>query len=893
MTAFNMLFNPQSIAILGETFTLNSIENIIITNLKDEGFKGQIIPIKVKFKSNSALSCCRDIDELIQIPDIVIICTNADKHLILLEKIAQKGIKLSLLLGPYLSSAFLEKNELYLDGIKKITMQSGMRIIGPNSLGIILPWLNINAFYSPIKTIPGNIAFISQSTALCCNVLDWAKHKKIGFSAVISIADSCDIDIPELLDHLSRDTKTTAILLCIDNIFNPRAFISAARAASQHKRILILKNGRTWQGSHLLTQKKQVPFGINGAYDAAISRSGMLQVNTTNELFLAVETLSHLISVKGERIAFISNGITPAIMALDTLLEKGGQASVFSAKTISKLEAALPYHIFYPPLVDIGIDADIHRYISIIDILLTSDDIDALLIMHSPSLNAPCQLTADAISQMLAQHPCRKKITILTNWQGESAEACAARLTLSNEGSPAYRTPESAATAFMLLLKYRINQQQLMQTPSSLGQVKYDILQCNKLIQEKITTKETQLLTHEIAPLFSQFAIDVAPTWFASCAKEAEQISKDISYPAVIKIQSSDIDYKSNVNGVVLNLKDSSELTNAVQLMLHRVNQKAPNAQIDGLQIQSMINKATSHKLRVCVTVDEVFGPIILLGQGDTPISIYQDMAIALPPLNMNLAKHFVINAITSAKINQYSHNNELDIYRLCRFLVTVSQMIVDLPDIKNIDINPLLISCDQTLILDASMTLSAYKGNGNKRLVICPYPKYLEQVVLVENDKKLLLRPIIPEDEAKHQSFLAQVNADDLYFRFFSHTRQFDHDTLAHLTQIDYDREMAFIAIYNNNQNEEEIWGVVRAFANPQHTAAEFAILVRSDKKNCKIGSLLMNKLISYGKQSGIIELNALTMPINNAMLALAKKQGFTLEVQLQDSIVKMNKRL
>lgn len=890
MTSLDMLFKPKSIAVIGASDTAGRSGNVIIRNLQSSGFHGPIMPVTPKYQAVAGILAYPTIEALPLVPDLAVLCTHASRNSELIRQLGEKGVKLAIILSAGMKKIDAPDGRSEFEVMREIASRYEMRVIGPNSLGLILPWLNLNASFSPIAANRGNIAFVSQSAAVCTTILDWAQNRRIGFSTFISLGEASDIDFPELLDYLARESKTDAILLYIDNIQDARAFISAARAASRNRRVLVLKSGRTPEGASVLPHLNEEVQGLDSAYDAAIRRSGMLRVRTTHELFAAVETLSHSVPLRGERLAIISNGGGPAVMAVDMLLEMGGKLAVLSEETIEKLNKVLPVSWSHGNPVDIVGDADIDRYKKATEILLESDEADALLILHSPSVTAPGLKTAKAMTDMLKNNPRAKRFNILTNWQGESDDATVARLAFAHAGFPAYRTPESAVTAYMHLVEYRRNQKQLMETPTSIGQIDYDVEGGKALIQQALDQNILALTTHEARPFLSKYGINVMATWLAADAAEAAQITEQVGYPVAVKLRSPDIAHKSDVNGVMLDLNNAVEVANAAQLMLNRVSVTYPTARIEGLQIQAMANRAGSQELRVCVRHDPVFGPVILIGEGGSEWDVNRDAAVAIPPLNMALARYMVISAIKSGKLRQRGHPYNFDINALCHFLVTLSQVVIDFPEITDLDIHPLLVSGDSFTVLDASIKLSPFEGDANTRLAIRPYPKELEEKATLKDGRSVLLRPILPEDEPTHKSFIEHVSDEDLYKRFFSDVGEMNHEALANLTQIDYDREMAFVAVCQNEQGEQEILGVVRALANPEHTDAEFAVLVRSDLKGMGLGRILMDKVINYGKLSGLKRINGMTMPSNTGMIGLARKVGFSIDVQLQDGIVEMD---
>ncbi len=887
MNHLESLFNPKSIAVIGASNKDGKAGNHLIRNLQLGKFSAPIMPVNPKHTSVAGILAYKSIDALPVIPDVAVLCTKTDTHLELVSQLGQKGVKSVIIIA---SKGNSDSHQNYSQALIELTKQYDIRLIGPNSLGIILPWLNFNASLAPIPARKGNIAFICQSAALCNTVLDWADDRRIGFSAFISLGEGDDINFPELLDYFSRDGKTTAILLYIEHIKDARAFISAARAAARNRRVLVLKSGRTFDGAHALPHLRSVAYGLDAAYDAAIKRSGMLRVTTTQELFAAVETLSHTVKLRGERLVIVSNGGGPAVMAVDTLIEQGGQLAPLSEQTLSALNAILPEAWSQGNPIDIVGDADVNRYQAVLNILLNSGEADAILLMHSPSLNAPTLQTASQLATFIQAHPEQKKITLLANCQGEGRQATVARLAFARSGFPAYRTPESAVTAFMHLVEYKKNQKQLRETPESIGQIDHDLAVTKAFIQKAISNQTHMLTTHECRDFFQHYGIDVMPTWLAKDPIEAVTIASQVGYPLALKLHAKDIVHKSDVNGVVLDINNTEELANNAQAMLDRVAKHCPTATIEGLELQHMADRAGTQELRLCMQIDPVFGPVILLGEEGNSRDFERDAEVAIPPLNMTLARYFITDAIKKRKLHNSLHGNALNIEALCQCLVRFSQIIIDHPEIAALDIHPLLVKDDQITILDTRLTLNDSNRNDIQPLAIRPYPKELESQIQLKNGETLLLRPILPEDEPLHKAFISQVSVEDLYKRFFSDVGELNHEALANLTQIDYAREMAFVAVHKGKSAENyEIYGVVRALANPEGTEAEFAVLVRSDLKGQGLGNQLMEKIIDYCRASGLRTLTGMTMPSNTGMVALAKHKGFSIDVQLQDGVVDM----
>lgn len=868
------LLRPKSIAVIGASMKPDRAGFLMMRNLLAGGFAGPVLPVTPAWKAVQGVLAWPDVASLPFTPDLAVLCTHAKRNLSLLEALGQKGCKTCIIL-----SAPPEQHADLLACASRFQM----RLLGPNSLGLLAPWQGLNASFSPVPIARGKLAFISQSAAVSNTILDWAQQREMGFSYFIALGDSLDIDVDELLDFLARDSKTSAILLYLEHLSDARRFVSAARSASRNKPILVIKSGRSPAAQRLL----HVNAGMDPAWDAAIQRAGLLRVQDTHELFSAVETLSHMRPLRGERLMLISNGAAPAALALDELWLRNGKLATLGEETLSRLRAALPGSVAADNPLDLRDDASSERYITALNILLDSPDYDALLVIHSPSAVAPGSESALALIDALKKHPRGKYVTVLTNWCGEFSSQEARRL-FSEAGLPTYRTPEGTITAFMHMVEYRRNQKQLRETPALPSNLTADTAEAHKLLQQAIDEGATTLDTHEVQPVLRAYGLHTLPTWIASDSAEAVHIAGQIGYPVALKLRSPDIPHKSEVQGVMLYLRTAAEVQQAAEAIIDRVKMRWPQARVHGLQVQSMANRAGAQELRVVVEQDPVFGPLIMLGEGGVEWRAQDQAAVALPPLNMNLARYLVIQAIKDKKIRGRSGLQPLDVIGLSQFLVRVSNLIVDCPEIQRLDIHPLLASAGEFTALDVTLTLAPFSGSSESRLAIRPYPQHLEESVTLKNGDACLFRPILPEDEPALQRFIAKVTKEDLYYRYFSEINEFTHEDLANMTQIDYDREMAIVAV-RRTDDSEEILGVTRAISDPDNVDAEFAVLVRSDLKGLGLGRRLLEKLIGYTRDHGLMRLNGITMPNNRGMVTLARKLGFTVDIQLEDGIVSL----
>ncbi|HGY1015499.1 TPA: GNAT family N-acetyltransferase [Aeromonas salmonicida subsp. smithia] len=845
-SGLDRLFKPHSIAVIGASTDPQKAGHVVIRHLLAGQFKGPILPVSPHNKAIAGVLAYPDIASLPLSPDLAIICTKRERVLSLIEALGKKGAGAAIILAADFSQEDREQ-------LQRLSSQYDIRLLGPNSMGMLLPAQGINASFSPIAAKPGQVAFVSQSAAVSTTILDWAKQHELGFSAFISLGDHCDIDFGQLLDQLSRDGTTRAILLYMDKLHDARHFLSAARAASRNKPILVLKSGRHDPAK-----------GLDNVYDAAIRRAGMLRVRDTHELFAAVETLSHSLTLKGERLAIISNGRGLANMAVDVLLERGGKLAI--------------------PPKDIGSDADITAYQQALDALLQGNEADAILLIHAPSLTARGAELARSLIDYLRQHPRARRFNILTNWAGEYS-AQEGRKLFTEAGIPTYRTPESAVAAFMHMVEYRRNQKQLMETPASLQGDKLNVELCQQLIRQALERKQLTLDTHLVQPILQAAGLATLPTWIVSDAIEATLTAEQIGYPVAVKLRSPDIAHKSAVHGVMLNLRTSAEVAQAADAILDRVRQHDAGARIEGLLVQRMARRSGGLELRIRLQQDPVFGPVILLGEsGAEP----QEMVAALPPLNQALARYQVIGALKSRKIREQATPERLDIDALGQVLCQLSELLLAFPEIQELDLHPLQACGAEMVILDANLTLMPIT-QPRCPLAIRPYPTELEEGAWLKDQSHVLLRPIRPEDEPAHKQFVLKVSDEDRYKRFFADVGELGHEELARMTQIDYDREMAFVAVGQDGAFSQQILGVVRAISNPDQSDAEFAILVRSDLKGLGLGKLMMEKIVRYARERGIGQLSGMTMPSNRGMINLAKRLGFKIDIQLEDGVVNM----
>jgi acetyltransferase len=867
----NYLLAPRSIALIGASERPQSIGGTVLRNLVTGGFAGPIWPVNRKYTTLADRPVYRAVADLPQPPDLAIVCTPPATIPGLVAEVGASGGRAAVVLtagletqgehGRSLTAPMLEAAKPYL-----------LRILGPNCLGVLAPRIGLNASFAHTHALPGALAFVSQSGALATAMLDWARTSRIGFSHFVSLGNAADVDFGDLLDYLASDPHTRAILLYVEAITSARKFMSAARAAARNKPVIAVKAGRASEGARAAATHTGALTGADDVYDAAFRRAGMLRVTTTRELFEAAESLARMKPLTGERLAIVSNGGGPAVLATDALIEGGGELAVLTPGTLNRLDAALPSAWSRANPVDIVGDAPAERYSPVLDAVLADPGVDATLLIHAPTAIVPSIAVARGCKALLAS----TARPVLTCWMGGAAVRSAALL-CTRAGIPTYATPEEAVSAFLQVVHYRRNQKQLMEVPSSIPDFDCDPDAARAVITAALAQGRTMLTEVEAKEVLSAYGVPVVETRVAADVDEARRIAIDLGFPVAIKILSPDISHKSDVGGVALDIGTVGELNRAADAILARCRERRAGARVHGFTVQRMIRSDRACELITGVTLDPTFGLVVMFGQGGTAAEVVRDRAVALLPLNMALAGELVSRTRVSRLLEGFRDRPPVDSRSLSLTLVRLSQLATDVGEIVELDINPLVADETGVVALDARMRVASATGRAADRLAIRPYPKELEESLEFDG-RNILLRPVRPEDFAQHRSFLERVTPEDRRTRFFHVVDELPERELARLTQIDYEREMAFIA-EAAEAGVPQTLGVVRAHSDPDNIAAEFAILVRSDLKGRGLGSALLAKLIGYCRSRGTQRLTGEVLAENRSMLSLAAASGFQTE--------------
>ncbi|CAO3414072.1 bifunctional acetate--CoA ligase family protein/GNAT family N-acetyltransferase [Azospirillum argentinense] len=877
MTVRNLdrLFKPASIALIGATRKPNTIGAVVARNLFNAGFDGPIMPVTGERAVEGVLTY-KSVDDLPVTPDLAVICTPAATVPATVEALGKRGTKAAIVI----SSGFSKEQTQTLREAAKPHL---MRVLGPNSLGIMVPGRGLNASFGHVTPKKGDVALVAQSSMVVTSIADWATARGIGFSHLISMGDKADVDFGDLLDYLASDATVRAILLYIESISDARKFMSAARSAARQKPVIVIKSGRTDEALEASTSHTGALAVSDAVYDAAFRRAGILRVTGLDELFDAVGTLGTGSPITGDRLAILTNGGGMGVMATDSLILSGGRLAQFAPETMDALEKVLGAGSARNPL-RIGGDAPPKRYADALNALMADPNNDAVLVLNCPTAVTDGRAAAQAVVDTMIANKTRKH-PVLTSWLGDNTAAEARKLFAANR-VPTYDTPSHAVRAFLHLVEYRRNQELLMETPPSVPEdFQPDGITVRKIISRAIAEKRDWLSEYEAKRVLAAYGVPVVDTRRADTPEEAAHCAEMIGGPLALKILSPDITHKSDVGGVALHLTEPAEVKAEAEAMLARVREAVPDARIEGFTVQEMAVRADAYELIVGMTENELFGPVLLFGEGGIGVEVVEDYALALPPLNMKLATELMGRTRIWRQLQGYRSRAAVDLEAVALTLNKISQLIVDFPEVAELDINPLLADAEGVLALDARIKVGVPALPGAKRLAIRPYPKGLEDRITIKDGRQFLVRPILPEDEPLVHHMVANQTQEDLRLRFFAPLKRLSHQAAARLTQMDYDREMGLVAVGPDPETGDTImYGVVRITADPDNLRAEYAVMVRSDMKGQGLGYQLMNKILDYARSRGIKEVYGEVLRENTSMLGMCRALGFIRKENLDE---------
>ncbi|GHE19534.1 bifunctional acetate--CoA ligase family protein/GNAT family N-acetyltransferase [Halomonas urumqiensis] len=890
-------FEPGTIAVIGASEKPHSLGGLVIRNLQEGGFPGEIWAVNPKgYDSVFGQPAFSRVSKLPGVPDLAVICSPVDTVPGRIARLGRFGVRAALVLsgGSHLDDARDGKASIR-HRMLTAARESGIRVLGPECMGLIVPGRKLNASYAnrPIKA--GRVAYLGQSGMLGTAMIDWAAGRGVGFSHLITLGDSVDVMLPDLLDYISQFSPTQAVLLHLEKILDAQHFMTALRDASRNRLVLAIKSGRTPQSD--LTGLAPTPGVANRdqIFDAAFSRAGVVRVNDSDELFDALETLSRMKPLRGDRLAIVANGLGPAMLAIDKLISAGGRLADFSETTRSAL-CRDDFDMSKPGEnpVDLGGNATPEKMVDALEIVAGDPGVDAVLVVHAPTRMAPSKTTAQA----LIANRKRFRRNLLTSWMGLE-EALGARHESNLAGIPTYISPEKAVKAFMHMVNYQRVQALLQETPPSLPftttpEIR---LRCRSLINAAKAAGRESLTHSETAQVLEAYGIPVAPRRYVHTPEDAAQAATELSGPLAMKVIHEGncwpFRYRKHPHrisaGLLQDLRSPEQVADGVVQLGDKVAEKYPGFTIHEYCLQPMQRGKQSLQICAGITRDPVFGPVIVFGIGGYKVNILADRQVALPPLNMRLAEDMVGRTHAARLVREHANEPERDIERLCQMLVKLSQMASDLLELRGVEINPLLLNRDGMLALDFAMDLGT-----PARFAIMPYPEELREWVTLKNGWNVEVRPIRAEDAPLITSFHTRLSEESIRFRYFHNKSDLTQRDLSILSHINYDRQMAFIAEHRLEDGSKEMLGVVRVWNDPDNIRTEFSVIIRDDMQGLGIGSLLMNKMIDYCTSVGTLEMIGKIMVDNHPMRSLMKhlgfKQRYNMEEQVVDAVLRLN---
>jgi acetyltransferase len=879
------IFNPKSIAVVGASDEKGSPGYALISNLVESEYQGKVYSVNINKKKVLGLDTFQSVAQIPELVDLAVIATPARTVPEIVEQCGKAGILGIIIVSAGFKEIGSEGRALE-ERILEIKKAYNLRIIGPNCLGVIRPSISLNATFANKKPLQGNIAFVSQSGALGTAVLDWAIHENTGFSNFVSVGSMIDVDFGDLIDYFGTDSKTRSMLMYVEGITNARKFLSAARHFARTKPIIVIKAGRFIESAQAASSHTGVLAGEADVYDAAFKRAGIVSVNEIADLFNCAEVLGVQPNPKGPNLAIVTNAGGPGVMATDALIARGGKLAKLDAKTMETLNSVLPHYWSRANPVDILGDAKEDRYKAVVDLCLEDENVDGLLIIYTPQgVTDPAKIASSIVEQWKSKGGQK---TLLTSFMGYEDVAEANRI-LNENNIPTYFTPEQAVAAFMYLYQYKRNLELLYETPEELP---VDVAPPKRpltvIIRNAVRENRDLLTEVEAKTLLEYYGIPVVKTLVATSVDQAAAIASQIGYPIVLKILSSQVAHKTDVGGVALDIASEPQLREAFNEIMTRVKAHSPTAKIEGVTVQPMIKKQ-GYEVILGAKTDPLFGPIILFGMGGVGVELYKDTSIGLPPLNRTLARRIMEETKVFQLLKGFRNAPPANLKLLEEIMVQFSQMLVDFPQLKEVDINPLFINEKEAMALDARIVIDKERvlapPEPHEHLVISPYPKKYETTWKLRDGRTVLLRPIKPEDEPMWLEMFQNFSEQSIRYRFFEIIKDTPHEVRIRYCNIDYDREIAIVAEMAE-EGRRRILGVVRLIMEPDLRTGEIAFIVADPWQSLGLGSKMLDFMIEICKDRKLEMMYAVVLKDNARAIGLMRRMGFMLQPLDQETL-------
>lgn len=880
------LFRPRSVALVGASARPGSLGAALLANLRAGGLQGPIRLVNPRHASIDGEPCVARIADLPEPPDLAVIAAPREHVPALAEEAAAFGVPAAIVItaDPAHGDNSLRAR------MGELARRTGMRIVGPNCLGVLAPRAGLDASFAADKAQPGDLAVISQSGAVTVSLLAFAAERKVGFSGLVSVGDMADVDFDDLLDWFAIDPATRAILMYVEAIGDAQAFMSAARAAARVKPVIVIKSGRSRSAARAAATHTGALAGADDVYSAAFRRAGVLRVHDIEELFAAAETLGRVAPFAGDRLAILTNGGGLGVLAVDELASLGGRLATFAPETLAALDATMPATWSRANPADIVGDADPARFAAALGPILEDPNVDAAMVIHCPTALSQAADVAQAVVDVTLAHrrTSYRPRPVFAVWHGHDPQADAV---FEAAGIPHHAT--GAMRGFMHLVKWRENRDALMATPEGPPAQAPDAQAARAIVADALARGERWLDVVDVARLLAAYRIPTPDARLARTPEEAARLAQPLIAEhgaCVVKIFSRDITHKSDVSGVILDLAAPEAVATAAEQVLARARAARPDAVIEGVTIHPMVRRPNGRELIAGVAEDPTFGPVILFGRGGTAVEVINDKALGLPPLDMGLARAQIERTRVARLLRQYRDKPQADVDAVARVLVAIAQMSADIPEIMSLDLNPLVADETGVIALDARVAIAPCaapgRGGANPRFAIAPYPRWQESRLTLRDGACLFLRPARPDDEDLYRRFFAHVTPEDMRRRFFTTVKDMNHVFIARLTQIDYARACAIVAL---DEADGEMAGGVRVIHDPGGDSGEYAVLVRSDFKGRGLGWALMRCAIDYAREVGLKTIRGHVLSENRAMLDMCAGLGFAVAEDREDPGLKI----
>ncbi len=883
------LFNPSSIVVIGASERADNLGGMVLRNLLGGGYPGKLLVINQNDYDNvHGVPCVRKVSKMEFCPDLAIICTPPDTVPKMVRKLGEAGVRTAIVMTGGMSRTHSKTGQPLMYSVRDAARETGIRVLGPNTIGLMVPARSLNATYAHMGAIPGKVAFVGQSGTVASSIIDWAFARGVGFSYFLTLGDGMDIDHDDLIDYLAQDSQTRAILLHIENIPNPRRFMSAVRVASRTKPVIAVKSGRTPESEWFA---HRLPAGVKRSdpiYDAMLQRAGVLRVDGLGQMFDALETLTRMRPLRRETLAIMANGVGPGVLAVDRLIDLGGELASLSDPTIEALAENLPPYWTRKNPIDLNYDASPELYAKAIKILAKDPEVANVLVMYAPSLTEDSLQIADAVIHAAKG----SRLNVFTCWLGQST-VMDARDEFYRAGLPSFFNPEKAVMAFMQHVRHQRVQRLLTETPESFTDHFDDRTQTRRVVMGAIRSGRMHLSNREAREVIRDYGINTIETIYCDDVEEVLEafaverrpvditlIHQQACYP-FLELSSAQRRFK----GTIQKLNSEAAIIDSCRVLMDEYQRHFPDSGFLGFAVQRSYQHVGGIEFSVGITRDSVFGPLVVCGAAGAQINVMTDRQIALPPLNMVLARELLRRTYMYKLLKEHSLKPEEDIRAVSETLVTLSQIVIDIPEIRGLEISPLLFNEQGAVAVNIAIDLDDRPG----RPIIQPYPRELEEwIMLPKSGRRVIIRPVLAEDEPAHRAFHELQSPESIRYRFFQYRKHFSREDVAQMVQIDYDREMVFIANAPREDGEgEETLGTVRVWTDADNLRCEFAVMVHDNMKGEGLGVALMQKMIDYCRSRGTVEMVGNVLPDNRPMLQLAEHLGFEIQYNMEEEVM------